>query len=129
MSSESEFESLTISSGNSSTNEYDNAKELRREASSSLYEQVRTPAQVISSIYNDFTWSLARDLVLSVACFLFGVYGPNQYILPLMGGLTVRPIPYQATAAGDVLLDLTLANDLIPKTDVTFPCEFLWLSV
>jgi len=59
-------------------------------------------------------------------CFLFGVYGPKRFILPAMGGLTIRPIPYQMTAAGDVLLDLNLANDLVPKTDVTFPSEKLW---
>ena len=46
--------------------------------------------------------------------------------MPLIGGLTIRPIPYQTTAAGDVLIDLTLANDIIPKSDVTFPSEKLW---
>ncbi len=44
-----------------------------------------------------------------------------------MGGLTIRPIPYQVTMAGDVLLDLGLANELIPKSEVTFPCEYNWL--
>ena len=106
----------------SASNDYDNSKQLRRD--SSLYEQAHSPAEIISSIYNDFTWSLARDLIISVACYLFGVHGPKEYILPLIGGLTMRPIPYQVTAAGDVLLDLTLANDMIPKSDVTFPCEF-----
>jgi len=61
-----------------------------------------------------------------VACFWFGVHGPKKLILPLMGGLTMRPIPYQMTEAGDVLLDLTLANEMVPKDQVTFPSERLW---
>jgi len=51
-----------------------------------------------------------------------------MFVLPLIGGLTVRPIPYQVTAAGDVMLDLALANDLIPKSEVTFPCELPKIS-
>ena len=35
----------------------------------------------------------------------------------------MRPIPYQVTAAGDVILDFALANDMIPKSEVTFRCE------
>jgi hypothetical protein len=106
--------------------EYNNCKQLRR--GSSLYEQARSPREIISSICNDFSWSLLRDLILSIACFLFGVHGPKIFILPLIGGLTVRPIPYQVTAAGDVMLDLAFANDLIPKSDVTFPCELPIIS-
>ena len=87
--------------------EYNNCKQLRR--GSSLYEQARSPREIISSICNDFSWSLLRDLILSIACFLFGVHGPKIFILPLIGGLTVRPIPYQVTAAGDVMLDLAFA--------------------
>lgn len=37
----------------------------------------------------------------------------------------MRPIPYQVTKAGDVLLDLTLANALVPKSDVVFPSSRL----
>mmetsp|Transcript_7447 Transcript_7447/g.13819 ORF Transcript_7447/g.13819 Transcript_7447/m.13819 type:complete len:367 (+) Transcript_7447:128-1228(+) len=106
------------------SNEYDNSKQFRQGDSSS--SQARSPSEIISSIYNDFTLSLARDAILSMICFLFGVYGPKRFILPAMGGLTIRPIPYQMTAAGDVLLDLNLSNDLVPKTDVTFPSEKLW---
>ena len=113
------------SSSSESSPEYDNSKQLRREYSS-LYEQARSPSEIISSVYNDFTWSLARDMILSVLCFLFGVHGPKAFILPMIGGLTMRPIPYQTTAAGDVLIDLTLANEMIHKSDVTFPSERLW---
>jgi len=119
-----ETNNCTISSGNDTRSEYGNSKQLRRY--SSLYEQAVSPVEVLSSIYNDFTFSLARDVLLSVVFFIFGVHGPKKFILPLMGGLTMRPIPYQVTAAGDVLLDLTLANDIIPKSDVTFPSEKLW---
>jgi hypothetical protein len=101
--------------------DYNNCKQLRRE--SSLYDQARSPQEMISSIYNDFSWSLGRDLILTFACFLFGVYGPKTMILPLIGGLTMRQIPYQVTAAGDVIVDLALANELIPKSEVTFRCE------
>ncbi len=101
--------------------EYNNCKQLRRE--SSFYEQARSPQEIISSIYNDFSWSLGRDLILSFACLLFGVYGPKTIVLPLIGGLTMRQIPYQVTAAGDVILDLALANEMIPKSEVTFRCE------
>ena len=101
--------------------DYNNCKQLRRE--SSLYDQARSPQEIISSIYNDFSWSLGRDLILTFACFLFGVYGPKTMILPLIGGLTMRQIPYQVTAAGDVIVDLALANELIPKSEVTFRCE------
>lgn len=106
--------------------EYDNSKRMRRGDSPSLLERARSPAEIVSSVCNDFTWTLARDALVATACFLFGVHGPKQFLLPLMGGLTIRPIPYQVTAAGDVLLDLALANDFIPKTDVTFPSEKLW---
>lgn len=100
---------------------YNNCKQLRRD--SSLYEQARSPREIISSICNDFSWSLVRDVILSFACCCFGVYGPKTFILPLIGGLTMRPIPYQVTAAGDVILDFALANDMIPKSEVTFRCE------
>lgn len=115
--------------------EYDNSKHVRGDSSSSsfYYEHqsliisARSPQEIISSFYSDCSWGLLRDLVVSVICFLFGVHGPKKIVLPLMGGLTIRPIPYQVTMAGDVLLDLGLANELIPKSEVTFPCEYNWL--
>jgi hypothetical protein len=111
---------------------YDNAKNIHRDSSfASLVSeqaqqtliQARTPAEIAASFYHDMSWNLFRGLGVSILTFLVGVHGPKAWVLPLMGGLTLRPIPYQVTAAGDVLLDLQLANDLIPKTDVTFPCE------
>ena len=119
------FPMMQSSSSIESSTEYDNSKQLRREYSS-LYEQARSPSEIVSSIYNDFTVPIARDLILSVCCFLFGVHGPKAFILPAIGGLTMRPIPYQTTAAGDVLIDLTLANEMIHKSEVTFPSERLW---
>jgi len=86
--------------------EYDNSKNLRRGAESLLDRD------------------LVINLVISLACFYFGVHGPKRFILPLIGGLTMRPIPYQTTQAGDILLDLTLSNEFIEKSDVTFTCEF-----
>eukprot|EP00581_Thalassiosira_minuscula_P016406 CAMPEP_0183715112 /NCGR_PEP_ID=MMETSP0737-20130205/9468_1 /TAXON_ID=385413 /ORGANISM="Thalassiosira miniscula, Strain CCMP1093" /LENGTH=348 /DNA_ID=CAMNT_0025944185 /DNA_START=49 /DNA_END=1095 /DNA_ORIENTATION=+ len=120
----------TTTSGNSASaisesDDYNNSKQLRR-SDSSFYEQARSPSEIASSIQNDFSWALARDLVLSMALYAFGVHGPKPLILPLIGGLTTRPIPYQVTAAGDVLLDLELANDMIPKSEVTFPSAKLW---
>lgn len=119
-------------------NAYDNAKSMHRDASfASLVSeqaqqtliQARTPSEIVSSFYNDMSWSLVRSLGVSILTFLVGVHGPKAWVLPLMGGLTWRPIPYQITAAGDVLLDLQLANELIPKADVTFPCEYIGLVV
>lgn len=113
-------------------NRYDNLKNIRRELSfASLVSQqaqqaliqARSPAEIISSFYNDMSWDLLRSLALSIIAFYVGVHGPKSWVLPSMGGLTWRPIPYQVTAAGDVLLDLGLANAFIPKADVTFPCK------
>ena len=106
---------------------YDSKQFRRESSSSSLYEQAiiraRSPREILLSLYRDFSWELFRDGVLSLVCFVAGYYGPKKVVLPLMGGVNQRPIPYQITKAGDVLLDLTLANDLVPKSDVTFPCE------
>lgn len=77
----------------------------------------------MASFYDDMSWSLLSSFVISLLAFFTGVHGPKAWVLPLMGGLTWRPIPYQITGAGDVLLNLELANELIPKADVTFPCE------
>ena len=104
---------------------YDNSKQLRRE--SSVYEQAltkaRSPAEIISSFYSDCSWALARDFVVSFVVFFFGSYVPKNIILPFTG-VNHRPIPYQLTQAGDVLLDLTLANELVPKSDVVFPGRY-----
>ena len=102
--------------------EYDNSKNLRRGAES-LLDMVKTPSEIVQSL-SDVSFVLLRDLLISVALFFFGVHGPKRFILPLIGGLTMRPIPYQTTQAGDILLDLTLSNEFIDKSDVTFTCEF-----
>jgi len=102
--------------------EYDNSKNLRRGAES-LLDMVKTPSEIVQSL-SDVSFVLLRDLLISVALFFFGVHGPKRFILPLIGGLTMRPIPYQTTQAGDILLDLTLSNEFIEKSDVTFTCEF-----
>lgn len=116
-----------------SCNEYDNSKNIRRDSSfaSLVSEQAqqtliraRSPHEILSSFHQDMSWALSRGFVASIVAFLVGVHGPKAWFLPLMGGLTMRPIPYQMTNAGDVLLDLGLANELIPKSEVTFPCEF-----
>ena len=101
--------------------DYDNSK-LRRLDSLSFYEQVNSPTAIISSIYKDLNWVLTRDLVLSAIWFYIGVYSWKSYIAE-HGWLRIRPIPYQVTQAGDVLLDLTLTNDLVEKPDQIFPCE------
>jgi hypothetical protein len=115
-----------------SCNEYDNSKNTRRDSSfaSLVSEQAqqtliraRSPHEILSSLHHDMSWALLRGFAASIVAFLVGVHGPKAWFLPLMGGLTMRPIPYQMTNAGDVLLDLGLANELIPKSEVTFPCE------
>ncbi|KAL7487600.1 hypothetical protein ACHAW6_013183 [Cyclotella cf. meneghiniana] len=118
-----------------SCNEYDNSKNIRRDSSfaSLVSEQAqqtliraRSPHEILSSFHQDMSWALSRGFVASIVAFLVGVHGPKAWFLPLMGGLTMRPIPYQMTNAGDVLLDLGLANELIPKSEVTFPSEKLY---
>jgi hypothetical protein len=124
---------INVENGNGLSPSYDNSKNIRRDSSfaSLVSEQAhqtflraRTPGEIVSSLYNDISWVLMRGLGVSLLTFLVGVHGPKAWILPLMGGLTWRPIPYQVTNAGDVLLDLGLANELILKSEVTFPCKF-----
>ena len=89
-----------------------------------------SPKQILQSIYS----TLLRDFIASILCFLFGMHGPTTIVLPYLfnstndAGIaipTMRKIPYQITKAGDVLLDLTLANDYIAKEDATFPSSKL----
>jgi membrane-associated phospholipid phosphatase len=108
---------------------YDNSKQLRRDSSySSLYDkafvQARSPSEIISSFYENMTLKLVMEAVVSVVFFFVGCYGPK--VFQYNGFLTIRPIPYQVTQAGDVLIDLTLANELIPKSEATFPGPKLW---
>eukprot|EP00956_Cyclotella_meneghiniana_P009078 scaffold12431_cov94-Cyclotella_meneghiniana.AAC.12 len=133
--------SITINVGDNNesnsvlSSNYDNSKRVRRDSSfaSLVSEQAhqtliraRTPAEIVSYVYNDMSWSILRGFGISILTFFVGVHGPKAWVLPLMGGLTWRPIPYQITNNGDVLLDLGLANELIPKSDVTFPSARLY---
>lgn len=102
---------------------YDNSKRPR----SGLWfgGDIRYPGEVLSSMSRDVTTIMVRDFVFALFCFQFGMRGPTMFVLPLImgGSMTMRPIPFQVTRAGDVLLDLTLSNEYVPKSDVTFPCE------
>ena len=108
---------------------YNNSK-LRRESSfSSLYDQVfvkaRSPSEIMSSFYEEgMPLKLVIEAILSILFFFFGCYAPK--VFQYNGYLNIRPIPYQVTQAGDVLLDLTLSNELIPKSEATFPGWKLW---
>lgn len=79
-------------------------------------------------MYRDVNPMMVRDFVFALICFQFGMRGPTMFVLPLMmgGGMTLRPIPFQVTMAGDVLLDLTLSNVYVSKSDVAFPSERLF---
>ena len=108
---------------------YDNSKQLRRDSSfSSLkdkaFVQARTPSEIISSFIENVTLKLVIEVIASIICFFVGCYLPK--VFQYNGFLNIRPIPYQVTQAGDVLIDLTLANELIPKSDATFPGPKLW---
>mmetsp|Transcript_27359 Transcript_27359/g.49693 ORF Transcript_27359/g.49693 Transcript_27359/m.49693 type:complete len:334 (-) Transcript_27359:790-1791(-) len=74
------------------------------------------------------TPELVRELICCTVISVFCWHSPKSLILPLMGGLTVRPIPFQKTSAGDVLLDLQLANKWIPKEETTIPSSLLVLT-
>lgn len=93
-----------------------------------------SPKQILQSIYSNMTCALLRDFIASLLCFLFGMNGPTSIVLPYLFNNTddvgiamptMRKIPYQITKAGDVLLDLSLANDYIAKEDTTFPSSKL----
>mmetsp|Transcript_26690 Transcript_26690/g.41877 ORF Transcript_26690/g.41877 Transcript_26690/m.41877 type:complete len:343 (+) Transcript_26690:64-1092(+) len=108
---------------------YDNSKQLRRDTSfSSLYDktfvQARTPKEIISSFYENMTLKLVTEVVASISLFFVGCYLPK--VFQYNGFLNIRPIPYQVTQAGDVIIDLTLNNELIPKSEATFPGPKLW---
>jgi len=111
------------------SNAYDNSKQLRRESSySSLYDktfvQARSPTEIISSFDENMTMKLVIEVIASIVCFFVGCYVPK--VFQYNGFLNIRPIPYQLTQAGDVLIDLALANELIPKSEATFPGPKLW---
>ena len=118
--------SLTNSSHNQSSDDvlYENNKQLR--PSLSFYQQARSPQAILTSMYNDFSLHLARDLVLCYAYWYLATYTAKAY-LESSGALNIRPIPYQTTKAGDVLLDLQLANDLVRKPDQIFNSAKLWI--
>ena len=117
--------SLSISSHPGSSDNTDeqytytnnNAKQLRPLLS--FYQQARSPKAILSSIYNDFSLHLLRDLSICYSVFYFGVYYAKYY-MRINGYQNFRPIPHQVTKAGDVLLDLSLTNELIDKPDQTF---------
>ena len=101
---------------------YDNSKQLRRDSSfSSLkedkaYVQARTPSEIISSFsIENVTLKLVIEVIASIICIFVGCYLPK--VFQYNGFLIIRPIPYQVTQAGDVLIDFTLANELIPKSE------------
>jgi len=61
-----------------------------------------------------------RELLWSICWFCFGGWiGPQHVLKAIMGGVNVRAIPYQITNAGDVLLDLSLANEYVDHDSVT----------
>ncbi len=105
---------------------YDNSKQIRRMESSSMYEQAltksRSPTEIISSFYKDSSWPLIKECIVSLVVFFIGSYVPKNVMLPITG-VNQRPIPYQLTQAGDVMLDLTLANEMVSSVDVVFPCK------
>eukprot|EP00538_Stauroneis_constricta_P006990 CAMPEP_0119546608 /NCGR_PEP_ID=MMETSP1352-20130426/956_1 /TAXON_ID=265584 /ORGANISM="Stauroneis constricta, Strain CCMP1120" /LENGTH=223 /DNA_ID=CAMNT_0007591329 /DNA_START=54 /DNA_END=722 /DNA_ORIENTATION=- len=63
-----------------------------------------------------------KDVMLPAIVFLIGWYVP-KYMLPSEDFIQQREIPYQKTAAGDVLLDLELNNEAIE--DMTIPPTLL----
>ena len=85
----------------------------------SFYQQARSPKAILSSIYNDFSLHLLRDLSICYSVFYFGVHYAKYY-MRINGYQNFRPIPHQVTKAGDILLDLSLTNELIDKPDQTF---------
>ena len=122
--------SLSISShqGSSDNGEQytykNNNNSSAKQPTLSFYQQARSPKAILSSIYNDFSLHLLRDLIICYVVFYFGVHYAKYY-LRINGYQNFRPIPHQITKAGDVLLDLSLTNELIDKPDQTFNCEYI----
>jgi hypothetical protein len=61
-----------------------------------------------------------RDFILSLIVLFTGVYIP-KFFLPSQEELQARPIPFQKTAAGDVILDFELNKPMVDPP--TIPCE------
>ena len=67
---------------------------------------------------------ISSDLILSFTMFVMGWYGPKYVFVPLLlvGGITQRPIPYQLTSTGNVILDFSLNYPLVPLDKVLISC-------
>jgi len=62
---------------------------------------------------------LLQQLVVSLAFVLSAWYFP-RYLIDSENGIENRPVPYQQTAAKDVLLDFELSQPLVDPP--TIPC-------
>lgn len=68
--------------------------------------------------------ALVREMLFCICWCYFGWYSSQIIYLPLLGGVNERPIPYQQTKSGDIILDLGLTN---PVGTTTFPSHLLKL--
>ena len=93
---------------------------LSSETSSLHSESVALNSQNNSS-NNETLFMYVKELLLSLGVLLLGMYAPLHLRDIFLGGVNMRPIPYQILSSGDVVLDLSLNQEWIQS--VTVPCE------
>jgi hypothetical protein len=72
---------------------------------------------------------MARQAVVAMALGLLGWYGPRHFIsIQSEQDVAYEEIPYQTTAAGDVILDFSLNQPLVDPATIPCTCIFnVWL--
>lgn len=78
-----------------------------------------------SSASSSSPYCVSRELLASFGMFFMGWYGPKYVFVPvLLGGITQRPIPFQLTSTGDVILDFNLSYPFVPSDKVIISCKY-----
>lgn len=87
-----------------------------------IFGRVRRRISLSDQQYN----RLVLQALLSVGFGLWGWYYP-RYLIAHEQGILNRQVPYQTTAAGDVLLDLELNEPLVDSASIS--CKWSKLDI
>ena len=93
---------------------------MSSETSSLQSESVALNSQHNPNSHGTF-FMYTKELLLSLGVLLLGMYAPVHLREIFLGGVNMRPIPFQILSTGDVVLDLSLNQEWIQS--VTVPCE------